>query len=125
MNYTQKPRQYNLRTPAGLLFVTFLVGGFLNSGCASFRSCDDAWFGADKQKHFIASAALGAGFALLADGENSDGDATLIGITSATAFGAGKEWYDLSVKKSCWSWRDLVWDIMGASFGASVAVNSN
>ena len=37
------------------------------------------------------------------------------------AAGLGKETYDLRVKGTCWSWRDVFWDFLGASAGASLA----
>ncbi|HMP91200.1 MAG TPA: hypothetical protein PJ991_13450 [Kiritimatiellia bacterium] len=93
------------------------------SGCANFRSCGggDDWWGPDKKKHFAASAAIGAGTTLAVSTRADTADAAAIGFATATAAGAAKEWYDLNIKKTCWSWKDLVWDIIGASVGASLA----
>ncbi len=94
---------------------------FVNTGCASFRRCgrDDSWLGQDKARHFAATALIGGGVTLLADDETDS--AAAIGWSTAVATGVAKEVYDLRVKKTCFSWKDLAWDIIGASVGVSIA----
>lgn len=100
------------------LLATLLI---INTGCASFRSCgrDDLWLGQDKARHFTAAAVIGGGVTLLADDETDS--AAAIGWSTAVATGVAKEVYDLRVKKTCFSWKDLAWDIAGASVGVSIA----
>ncbi|HMP97045.1 MAG TPA: hypothetical protein PKA51_09005 [Kiritimatiellia bacterium] len=95
----------------------------MSVGCAGFRACgpeDDAW-GADKRKHFVASALIGAGATAVAAQRNDTGDAAAMGFSVALAAGLAKEGYDLYGKQTCWSWKDLVWDVLGASVGVSLA----
>lgn len=90
----------------------------LQAGCAGFRTCSDSWLGPDKAKHFAAGFVLGAGGALAARDLGSE-EAAAVGWTTGIAAGVGKEAYDLRVKGTCWSWRDVFWDFLGASLGAS------
>lgn len=122
MNYTQKPRIYNPGPAKRGFGLLVLVGALAASGCARFRACDDSWLGTDKQKHFLISAGMGAGFTRLAMEHHGDPDAAALGIAGTISIGAGKEWYDLSAKKTCWSWRDFAWDVFGASVGATAAL---
>jgi putative lipoprotein len=122
MNYTQKKPAFNHVNGMVMFRLYLLAAVFVFSGCANFRACDDDWWGRDKGLHFAASAAIGAGVTWAALDNHHDLDAAAIGIAASSAVGAGKEWYDLSVKKTCWSWRDLVWDVFGASVGATVVL---
>lgn len=90
----------------------------LQAGCAGFRTCGDPWLGPDKAKHFAAGFVLGAGGSLAARDLGPE-EAAATGWTTAMAAGFGKEAYDLRVKGTCWSWRDVFWDFLGASLGAS------
>lgn len=94
----------------------------INGGCAGIRSCgaEDPWLGSDKARHFAAAALIGGGVTLLADNETDSSPA--VGWSAAVATGATKEVYDLKVRKTCFSWKDLVWDVIGASVGVSIAV---
>ena len=98
---------------AGMLAVT--------TGCADFRTCRDAWWGADKARHFAAAAMIGAGGAALASSRLKAEEAAATGWSAAMLAGTGKEGWDVNVKKTCWSWQDLFWDFLGASAGASAA----
>lgn len=90
----------------------------MQAGCAGFRTCGDSWLGPDKAKHFAAGFVLGAGGALAARDLEPE-EAAAVGWSTAMAAGFGKETYDLRVKGTCWSWRDVFWDFLGASLGAS------
>jgi putative lipoprotein len=105
----------------GYALLAVLLG--INSGCANFRSCgqDDPWLGPDKVKHFTAAALIGGGATALAATETDTGEAAAIGWTVAVGAGLAKEHYDLRVKKTCFSWKDLAWDVIGASVGVSIA----
>lgn len=103
------------KLPAGLLLLIL-------PGCAGFRPCpeEDAWFGSDKLKHFAAAGAIAGGITCALEDEGRE-PATAAGLGAAMAAGLGKEWYDLDIKKTCWSWKDLVWDFLGASAGVTAA----
>ena len=98
---------------AGILAVT--------TGCADFHTCQDAWWGADKAKHFAAAALIGADGAAWAPSRLEAEEAAAAGWSAAMLAGAGKECWDANVRETCWSWRDLFWDFLGASAGASAA----
>jgi uncharacterized protein YfiM (DUF2279 family) len=108
---------------AGQTLPFLLLGLLVVSGCTGFRACDqnESWTGSDKAKHFTAAAIIGGGVTAIATQETDSTEAATIGMATAMAAGLGKEWYDLEVKKSCFSWKDLVWDFIGASAGVSVA----
>ncbi len=36
------------------------------------------------------------------------------------SFGVGKEWFDSRHDGSGWSWKDLAWDVAGASSGIAL-----
>jgi|GEM_PF-668221 len=102
-----------------VLLVCLLV---LAGGCASFNRPGDDWFANDKAMHFGAAAMLSGGTTLACEKDNPDDDGNIaIGVGVAMAFGAGKEWYDLSVKRTYWSWKDFIWDAVGAVAGGLVA----
>ncbi|HMP72819.1 MAG TPA: hypothetical protein PKE55_06095 [Kiritimatiellia bacterium] len=93
------------------------------SACSSFRVCDDRWTGRDKAYHFTASAAIGSGSYVLAREafDTSRSEAALAASSVALAAGLAKETYDLHIKQTCWSWRDIAWDILGTSVGVTAA----
>lgn len=76
----------------------------------------------DKLKHFAASMAIGAAGAALAREHGADHcQAAGVGFTFSVAIGAGKEYYDLRIKRTRWNWRDLFWDVVGATAGSLLA----
>ena len=99
-----------------------LLGAALCStaGCGA-SVCRDTWLGPDKASHFAASFAIGAGASSLAghDGWAPAGSAAL-GLGVVAAAGAAKETADLKVSKTCWSWKDLAWDLLGGAAGTAV-----
>ena len=95
----------------------------LGSGCASFRHEGDPWWGADKAKHFAVcglAGAAGAHAARQADG--SDGRAFGIGMGVALGLGVGKETYDARIRRTVFSGKDLVWDLLGGTAGSLVVI---
>ena len=94
------------------------------TGCATFTPCgaEDRWTGRDKAEHFVAALALGAAGASIASDGSNDREAAAVGVAVAMTWGFGKETYDARIKKTCWSWKDLAWDVLGASAGATLAV---
>lgn len=105
----------------GLICMLLLV----STGCTGFRVCaeGDPWFGQDKVKHFVGSAVAAAGVTLIAEnnGAEDSEEAALIGFSASMALGTTKEVLDETVRDYCFSWKDLVWDFLGASVGASIA----
>lgn len=94
------------------------------SGCASVsnKKQKDSWFGADKGKHFLVSAAIGAGSsAILENKGSSDCDAAAGGIGISLVFGAGKEYHDKYISNKYWSWKDMFWNLVGGTVGSLAA----
>lgn len=105
------------------LLLLILGVGLASSGCASLRTCGpaDPWWAVDKARHFGVSAVLGAGITLAAENHMNQAEAAALGLTTSMAAGLGKEAWDLRIKHTCWSWKDLVWDFLGASAGVAAA----
>ena len=103
----------------------FMIGVSLLifSGCSTFTSLnDDDFWGRDKLYHFTASSVISASSTAIADNNGaSKSNAYVIGISSTVGIGVCKEIYDLNIKDSYWSWKDLFWDVMG-SFAGGYAV---
>jgi putative lipoprotein len=82
----------------------------------------DPFFGADKAKHFIASAALaGAGYGLSAIVIDGRKNRVVLGATLALGAGYSKEVLD-AVGFGTPSWKDFLWDVIGTGVGVGVAV---
>lgn len=103
-----------------------LVAGIaFTSGCASFQRPGDSWWGPDKAKHFAVSAALAAGAAYaVARDEGSDADAVAAGFALAAGAGSAKEVYDARVKRTYFSGKDLVWDVLGGLAGGFIGASA-
>ena len=99
---------------------TNVVLVFAVSGCSSY-SYNDHLFGPDKVYHFTAAGVIGActTAAAVSNGA-SDSDAPVIGISVAIGVGAGKEFYDLTVKETYWSWKDMLWNLIGGTAGSYI-----
>jgi putative lipoprotein len=96
---------------------------FSASGCATFFRADDPWFGRDKAYHFAAGGVIGAGTTLAVKNSGVHRDtAPCIGIAASVAIGGGKEWYDANIKRTYWSWKDMVWDLAGGTAGSYIAI---
>ena len=90
------------------------------SGCAGSTAVRDTWFGQDKALHFGCSAIIGAGGSAIAQHpyRASDASSFTIGLLGAVAIGGWKEWYDLRIKGTYWSWKDFFWDVLGGGAGS-------
>ena len=100
--------------------VIILVAFF--SGCAGKNCRTDPWFSADKIYHFCGGAVIGGGTTAIAEHNGwSEGDARGLALGITLSLGAAKETYDLTVKKTCWSWKDLIWTTAGALAGNLIA----
>ena len=90
----------------------------LASGCATFRHPDDAWWGPDKARHVALSAALAAGTSYTLVSDRYDEEAAVGGgVILSAAAGSAKEIYDQRVKRTYFSGKDLVWDLLGGLLG--------
>ncbi len=97
---------------------------FLMAGCASLGRDDDQWFGKDKAAHFVTSAAIGAAVAHESvERGHTNCHAALIGVGVALTIGAAKESYDKHIKRTHYSVRDMVWNIIGSSMGVLLATD--
>ena len=80
----------------------------------------DPWFGPDKALHLEATGALAivgyAGTAMISTDRRAGAGAAL-----AVGVGIGKELWDLDGHGDA-SWRDLTWDLIGATAGVLIAV---
>ncbi len=91
------------------------------TGCATASPQNDSWFGRDKAKHFLAASVISGTAAAIADKQGMNNDKSFyfaFGIT--LSLGAGKEAYDLKIRKTSWSWKDLAWDAVGALAGYGI-----
>jgi uncharacterized protein YfiM (DUF2279 family) len=79
----------------------------------------DAWFGADKLKHFFMSAFIESVSYSALQAARANHKAALggaIGITMAV--GVGRELHDRRIPGNLFSVRDLTWDALGATAAA-------
>ncbi len=92
------------------------------SSCSTLRFApdDDPWIARDKLYHFVAAGAIGAGSTSLTARNGNVHDSPYIGVSVAMTFGAGKEYYDKNVKGTFWSWKDIVWDLIGGTAGSYI-----
>jgi|GEM_PF-693318 len=101
----------------------FLLAGLLLTAAPAGARAQDSWFGPDKFLHFTASFLItSAGYVVARDGWEWDHDrARAFGVGLGIAAGIGKEFYDLLVKRTYFSGRDLVWDGLGIGAGVITA----
>ncbi|MFE8073179.1 hypothetical protein QQM79_19125 [Marinobacteraceae bacterium S3BR75-40.1] len=89
------------------------------SGCAHQAPAGDHWLGVDKLEHFTLSAATAASLNRAAERDHwAPCAGTLGSMTLTLSGGALKELYDLKIKGTYWSWRDMTADLLGAAAGA-------
>lgn len=82
----------------------------------------DPFLGADKAKHFAASAALAAsGYGLSAIVIDGRKNRAVLGATLALGAGYSKEVLD-AVGFGTPSWKDFVWDVIGTGVGVGLAI---
>lgn len=86
------------------------------SGCTHFAQ--DRWTGRDKAQHFISSAFFAAAGNSWGEHQQwSAGQSASFGLLFSLSLGVGKELYDSRAGGTGWSWKDLAWDVAGASAG--------
>ena len=100
-----------------------VLAAVLLSGCASLRHAGDPWWGEDKAQHFAVCGLAGAATALAAkQNDLSDGRTFLLGVGVSVGLGVGKETYDARIKRTYFSGKDLVWDLIGGAVGSLVVI---
>ncbi|YCI83430.1 YfiM family lipoprotein [Enterobacteriaceae bacterium] len=94
----------------------WLLFAVLLTGCS--HQAQDAWSGQDKAQHFIGSAMLAAAGNDVAQHQGISRDrSAAFGFMFAVSLGASKELWDSRPAGSGWSWKDLAWDVAGATTG--------
>ncbi len=67
---------------------------------------------------------IGGGTTAIAEHNGwSEGDARCLAFGVTLSLGAAKETYDLTVKKTGWSWKDLIWTAAGTLTGNLIATS--
>lgn len=88
-----------------------LMAALLLSCSGAAMACQDSMaFAADKQKHFAASMAIGAGARLLTDD-------TTLAFSAGLGIGLLKELADARSRTGCASVQDLAYDALGTALG--------
>ncbi|MGR3303602.1 MAG: hypothetical protein ACUZ8I_14040 [Candidatus Scalindua sp.] len=108
------------------LFLIVLLICF--SGCTAHQKTTsppaakkDEWFAKDKAQHFSASFLIGAlTYSIARAGEADKNDASIIAFSFSSSCGIAKEIND-EVKRNDWSYKDLIWDIIGSVAGVSIS----
>jgi putative lipoprotein len=101
-----------------------LVTVIFYTGCAGSNRLSDPWFGADKIYHFCGGGVVGGGVTAIAEHNGwSEGEARGLAFGVTLSLGAAKETYDLTVKKTGWSWKDLIWTAAGTLAGNLIATS--
>jgi len=95
------------------------------TGCATYQepvsTRNDEWFGKDKLKHFSATFLIGAAaYSTARLGDTSKDNASIIGFLLSSTCGIAKEIND-EVRRDEWSYKDMIWDIIGGAAGVSLS----
>ena len=91
------------------------------AGKADMTAPEDAWFAADKLRHFFLSFAVtGMAFGTIRTTGLDGAPALLLAGAAAGAAGLWKEFYDRSIGRP-FSRKDLVWDGLGIAAGLILA----
>ena len=77
----------------------------------------------DKIKHFTATSVISYSAATHEREEYRDCPAAGRSILFTMSIGAGKETYDVFIKKTFWDWEDMTWNLIGSTFGASLGAH--
>jgi putative lipoprotein len=95
------------------------------SACATPR-IDASWTGPDKFRHLVAAGLVSAATAQAVEREGAnDGEAVVAGVAVVMTLGAGKEWIDREIRKTGWSWPDMMWNLLGGVLGGYLATADN
>ena len=97
----------------------FILFSLFVSGCAVNSWNTDPWFSSDKLYHFTVAGGISAGVTLAAEKNGvHESSAPIVGISTAISLGATKEYYDSEGTGTFWSWKDMVWNMLGATAGS-------
>ncbi|MBT4483050.1 MAG: hypothetical protein HOC71_05160 [Candidatus Latescibacteria bacterium] len=102
--------------------VVFLVLIMYLSSCSSYRH-NDRFFAPDKLYHFAVAGSIGAGTTVAAESNGASHNSPIIGVSVSVGVGAGKEFYDLTIKDTYWSWKDMFWNLAGGIAGSYAVKN--
>ena len=88
---------------------------------------EDHWLGMDKFLHVAASASItGLSYHVYHCQYNNAVDRSIyFSFSLAGASGIGKELYDARIKRTCWSWKDIVADCVGIALGYFLFIHSD
>lgn len=91
------------------------------------ESHEDHWFAMDKFLHVAASASItGLSYHVYHCQYNNPRDRSIhFSLSLAGASGIGKELYDSKVRKTYWSWKDIVADGVGIGLGYLFFIHGN
>ena len=103
------------------IMIIALLPLFLLPGCKTFDGAKDSWFGPDKAKHFIVSAAISGAVSLGSNNERKESYTFAKAVGVSMSFGIGKEIYDSRQGGTGWSWKDILWDFLGSVSGFYLA----
>lgn len=107
----------------GVVAAIVLAGVCLGLSARAEPPPADPFFGRDKALHFGFSAGLaGAGYGLSALGIHGTANRVAMGMTLSLGAGYAKEVFD-AMGYGTPSWKDFVWDVIGASVGVGIAVS--
>jgi putative lipoprotein len=91
----------------------------LSCGCAA--TPQDPWWGSDKAAHLAVSSAISAAATQAAiDAGEPEARAHAQAVGVVLVVGAGKEAYDEAPGGTGWSWRDMVWNLLGGLLGGAL-----
>ena len=114
--------QKNCRPGPRIKLLALIFFSLSLAACATSNNRNQSnWFSHDKFKHFAASAAFSGAIAHQAKNNNTPCDAAVIGFSTTILIGAGKEIYDKHYRPTGYSYRDMVWNIAGATTGSLLA----
>ncbi|HEY4395551.1 MAG TPA: hypothetical protein VGP64_15885 [Polyangia bacterium] len=118
-----RPRPATTTFVRAAFVVALVVAVTLPVGAAHAEGTDaDPWWGRDKALHFSASASLAVvGYAGTSMGTESRATRAAGGAALAVGAGVAKELWDLDGHGDA-SWRDLSWDLIGATTGVLVSL---
>jgi len=87
------------------------------------KTKEDNWLGWDKLGHFFISGFLsGSSYSIYHKSFNNDKESSILFSSSFTlSLGVGKEINDMKKPQNKFSYKDLIFDLMGSSFGLIIA----
>ena len=101
--------------------LALLVAALCSTAGCGASVCNDTWFGPGKSQHFAAGFVIGAVSSTLAGHTGwTPGSSVAVGLGAVVVAGAAKETIDLKVTKTCWSWKDLTWELLGGAVGTAL-----